>query len=583
MADWETVGSVKSNSEWETVARDVPTDENLKANRDRAKPDSTFEPPLGVTDALKETALAAVAPAEVAGSLISGTIGNVAGNVAGAGRDIVSRASGVPGGAANREGEERAASVQDKLTYQPRGKLAQKAVTGFGDLMQKLGLDKLGPMQPIHAPLPLSVPIKGVNRVEDAIPKLKREPGKAAEAVTGELQRQRDVMSGKKGVPEGKSKFEVASKDFDERMKPLRDTAFNDKAQMGTSQALAHIQRLEEKNPDAKVRAALKEVKETIKRASAGTKNSALPAAGAKITPADLKRIQGAGDKLSVEMADEVRQSINRMISQKGDAALDAHTKDVLMQVREALMHDAPESYKKYLTEYGKGASELDRFNPDATGLSKMTSTEPGFNPRADAQSRLEGIFKGTTKERDLKTLVDSTAHDPKQQQALRQSYTEWLTKSDPQKGELRGGDLMKRWESTRDAVRKSGLMTKEHADNMDKVVGDLRNASEGGRVARAMSGTLGAVLAPVVGRSPYTGARVAREYVGSAVASRMSAKQMKAVESLVMEIASDPAAAKILAAPPTPQNMERAKAIVPIGIIASMGAAASQSQPKEQ
>lgn len=383
-----------------------------------------------------------------------------------------------------------------------------------------------------------------------ALPKAPTTAG--AEKAIGELQTQRDVMGGEP-AREGKaaSQFERTKTDFDERMKPLREEAFRG-SPVQAQGTLDMIESLKAKNPDAKVQRALQEVQDTITRATQGTQTSTLPAAGTRMTVEELRAAQGQGSSMSIEMTDEVRQSINRMISQKGDNALDKHTQAVLAEVRENLVGKSPESYRRYLDQFRQGARELDPFQPEVSVLGKVTG-ERGAPRLAgqDAQNSLEGVFAGKTAQRDFRQLVESTQHDPAALDGVRESLRKWIMPTDPS-GKVNIAKAAAHWDKAKGAVQNSGLFEPEHYAAIDKVMTKLTTSEKGAEAAKAGAAGVAWVLGLPFGR-PGSTAMLARTAVGHLGGGEKTPQQ---VESMVAKAMSDAQFAKLLAADSTRQNV---------------------------
>lgn len=387
--------------------------------------------------------------------------------------------------------------------------------------------------------------------------------GVGAEKATSELQRTRTQQEGGKvderTDPLFESDFERGVRELETSTKPLREEAFAETSPVKAAGTLKTIEALEKKNPDKKVRAALDEVRGTVQRAM---ENKPSPKVGAdgRMSAADFKAMQaGKGDQsMNVAMADEVRQSINRMISQKGDNALDAHTKQVLAEVRDALMEATPQSYRKYLDTYTKEVKKIDKFNPQQSVLGKTTSGERDAKALTgpDAQKTMEKVFTGDRAARDMKEAVEWTGQNPEALKGLRQSFKEWLYPAGANgAADVKGA--AKRWTDSRDAVQQSGLFEPKHFEAMDKVMQDLVKAQGASHANEVAASAGGYIVGALIGR-PGSTAYAARQLVG-----RNASKSPEQIEQMISAALSDPAKAQVLAAPPTPENLRKAESLL--------------------
>ena len=409
-----------------------------------------------------------------------------------------------------------------------------------------------------------------------------------ASKVLGEVQRQRNVMEGnepargaptpikRKGslTPEERealqikqnahdlappSEYERATTDFEQRMKPLREDAFRNPARVNGDETLHLIEQMKAKNPDARVRAALDEAGKTIKRASQSAQATSLPSAGARVTPEQLRGLQGQSSTFDVPMADEVRQSINRQINQRGDRALDKHTQDLLSQVRDSIVGQTPQSYRDYLGQYAKGSAALEKYHGGDL-VKKLTSGERTFQQLSgrDAQNVLDHVFKGDTPAKDMGELISRLKHDPQATEGFRKSYGVWLTRREGDKAEVEVGALLKRWDKTRDAVEKSGLFRQDHVSNINIIMDDLRkmHVTKGEQSA---ANTVGGFFVGMSVGHPFMGSHFARELSTEASAG----PAQKAVQDAIAQIAMTSEGAKALAAAPTPANIRRVEQLL--------------------
>ncbi len=475
------------------------------------------------------------------------------------------------GGRAVGRGLEKILNTDVNLPVLGRGNL--------GQVLQGLGpAESMGP----RAATPASASIKAVNRVERAAPAVKEAApaGAGAEKAVNELQRQRNVAEGveKPANLAGQGAHEAAVLERDKVTTPLRTAAFRDPSRVDAAPVEKLISDLEAKNPDPKVRAALKGVRDVITNATTASKNAGLPEAGARVTPADLKALQGQSKGMNHAMADEVRQSINRLLDKTGDGALDGHTKQLLTQIKEKLVEGTSPAYKKYLSEYGRLSKPLDEFAAAGSAGSKVTTEAAAFHllDPADKQARLTNAFKSETPGRALTELVRDTQHNPEALQGVRTSYMEWLVDA----GDATPKQLQSNWKATREATKSSKLLTPEHIANIDKAVAEIAEAqnADSGKIKKAWASTAGFVAGMAVGH-PIVGAHAARDL---ATGASKTQKVEKAMEKALMAIAGEPEGAALLAAPPTPANIEKIRVMLPTDVAAvlAMPVATAERQP---
>lgn len=405
-----------------------------------------------------------------------------------------------------------------------------------------------------------------------ATPKAAAAPSAGAADVSTELQRQRGVLENQKDVPRGASPLEGEIQNLEANTKPLRDVAFAEKGRINTRGALDYITMLEANNPDAKVRAALKEARETIGRATQGAQASMLPSAGTRMTPAELRALQGQGESMNVPMLDEVRQSINRQLSQKGEGALDAHTQDILASVREKLLEGAPQSYHKLLAAERAGRPALDAFDPQHSVLGKLTSGDRAYKPlsEGEAQAAINKALTGARKDRDLRELYEFTQHNPEAAAGFKTAYSNWLLDKNV-KGGIDAAKVAERWQSSRAEMAKSGMFEPAHFAAIEKVMDDLSKLSATEGIRGAVGSALGFVLGSRTGH-PIIGAGAGRQ---AAVNWGNKATQRE-VETLLGKSMADPEVAAILAGPPSVE----AKALAERLISGATGAEVARQPP---
>lgn len=164
-----------------------------------------------------------------------------------------------------------------------------------------------------------------------------------------------------------------------------------------------------------------------------------------------------------------------------------------------------------------------------------------------DAQRAIEGIFGGATSTKDLRQLVSMNRENP---QGLRDAFKQYIMPTD-QTGKVNVSTAAQRWNKTKDSVRDSGLFVPEHYSAIDKVMTDLAKRSEATSSAKAAAGAVGSLLS-------YKGAVGARTAMGWL--TRSGDKSPEQIEGLIQKVMTDPYAAKLAGATPTPKNMEAFK-----------------------
>lgn len=500
---------------------------------------------------------------ESAASVGSGLVAPIAGSVAG----VATRLTGAP----MSEADKTAGKVTQALTYEPRTPKGKENVESIGKILEST---KLAGMPPTVGGFPAA----GVNvpkRAPKAAPVAAAAKPSAAAAVD-ELQAQKGVMAGDKVRDLGnQSAYEAALLERDKRATPLRQFAFKMPDRVQTKDLHSLIDKMESSNPDKKVRAALKEVRQTLKNAEDASGKSTLPAAGSKISAADYKKLSGQQGSLSVEQLDEVRQSIGRLLDATGDAKLDSHTAGLLKSISNQLVNAAPENYRAYLQEYSRLSKPLEQFSAAGNARDLVTADKAAFHMlnEADKQNMLESAFKSDTPGRALGELVRDTKHNPQALASVRQSYADWLTAPDAMSQKPTAKGLVKRWEDTKAAAKSSGLMTEQHIADMDKIMNDVRSYENKNVVGKAWASTAGFFLGNAIGH-PITGAHLARDLV---VKSGKEGAN-KALDA-VMRVASDPNGAALLSAPPTPANIEKIRVMLPADLAAVIIPQAARAQ----
>lgn len=386
-----------------------------------------------------------------------------------------------------------------------------------------------------------------------------------AERVAKELQRQRNVLAGKEPVREGPvppvSSLEDKMLSLEQETKPLREAAFKSGARVSSDDALSMIERLKAQNVDKGVLRSLDEVADTIKDAATKSSNAALPAAGTRMTPAELKQIQRGGGSIDIPKLDEVRQSINRMISAKGDKALDPYTQRLLGEVRDDLVGRSPPEYQEYLKKYAAGERAIDPYREAGSASGKLT-TEPGATPikGGDAQEALNKVFAGDHAERHFSELVRDTAHSKRARADLQEALAKWIMPTD-QAGQVNIETAAAHWNKAKEAVKKSGMLKSDHYEAVDKVMTALATAKKANHMNETMAAGAAWFLGWGIGR-PGTSAMLAR-----GVASRLGGvhKTPAQINQMVQEMMANPTVAKAAAASPTAQNIAKLERLLSV------------------
>lgn len=499
------------------------------------------------------------------------------GSVVGAGAGILHNLFGSTEG--GRRSDHVAADIAQSMTYRPRTREGQEYIGGLAKFLDSSKLAGLGPAEGMAlagAPRP-RVPVP--SSVTSMEPKLtasaRPDRGAGATRVLDEMQRARDTVEAgtfpSPGVP--RSPVEKAGMGVSDATQKFKDVLGSTKDRIEVAPALDLIEnQLKGKAIDPAVRSALETARTTIKQAieneGGGTSvqmigGRPLVLENGKLVPAPTKQ-PGVG----IELADEIRQSLNRQINGRDSTGrpLDKFTQELLGKVRDTVVGKTPEPYQKSLTELSGAKKGMEAFDPKASVLGKVTSGEEGAARLAgtDAQLRMESVFTGKTPEAHLKELVALNGHSPEALNGLRTSYTEWLSAPDPKLRAPKSGDLLKKWDSTRQAVSESGLMTPEHIANVDRVMDDVFKQAKGGTLKKAWASTAGWV-AGMATPHPFVAARAVREVAESS----MKAGTAKALEAAMLQIAGTPEGAAVLAAPPSAQSVARVRAMLPTDVAA--------------
>lgn len=457
---------------------------------------------------------------------------------------------------------------------------AQQAATGSA-----LGAGLTGVLETLNK-IPGAVDwIKKILPGGKGAPEAPGPKGVAAERVTDELQRIRDTMEGKltqgPNIPSG---YEAARKTLEDATTPLREAAFASGKTVDVDRALKMIERMESQNVDKNVLAALKQAKDTL----SGAVEKSGPGVEIIKTSSGDKMIRN-GRLVPVEksfgasmpMADEVRQSLERQIQARPEGQpLSEYTQKLLREVKDAVTakaREASKDYAQYLDEYAKNAKALEKFAPEQTVLGKVTSADAGFQKLTggDAQRALEKAFSGDRVERDLAGLVENTKHNPEVLKSLRGALGEYLTKPDPKTMAATSGDILKRWDKVGDAAEKSGLITKDHADAINKVMQEMRVSESASTAKKAAASVAGYIIGGMKGH-PIAGMHLAQQ----ATSRKGTEQAQKAIASLV---AGDETAAKLLSAPPTKENISKAMEMLEKSASAVAGRESAEQRPKKR
>lgn len=522
--------------------------------------------------------------AETAAAVGTGVLGSVVGPAVGAARRV--------SGATMPESEKTAASVSRAMTYEPRSRSGRSNMETIQGALETSKLAGLGPPEQMMAagmPRLSAGSVPGVNATKEAATAAAQRPkvGTGAGRVTGELQRQREVIdAGKVGPsPGAASEVESAMAKSQGATGKFQDVLRTTKGRFDVTPAIEHIDSLlSGPVTDAGERAALNEVRAQIELAvkNAGGAGETTTGGWSK-TPMIVEngRLVPSKSKggIPINYIDNVRQSINRIINSRDATGkpLAKDTQRLLFDVRDVLLDKTPENYKNAIADIAVSRTALEAATPPQKIMGKLT-TEEGALYGQDAQNVIETVFKSETPGKHLDELVSSIKHDPQALKGVREAYTDWLTKVDPVSELPPAKDLIERWSTTKDAVETSGLMSKTHADHMQTIIDDIRKSVSGGKMKHFWASTAGFFVGSHMSGHPIIGARLATDLASSGVRK----KTLKALEGAVTKIASDPDGAALLAAPPTPANIERVRVMLPTDLAAMFSPVeARQDQPK--
>ena len=181
--------------------------------------------------------------------------------------------------------------------------------------------------------------------------------------------------------------------------------------------------------------------------------------------------------------------------------------------------------------------SAIGKLSSDAAAYKQMNGRE--------AQAEIEKILSSPSIERNLKQAVSATRGNPEAQSALRQSYMDWIAKTNAM-GEIDTAKMLTNWRDTKGAIKNSGLFDPSHVQAMDKIMGELKDAYRSSDVKRAIGNAAGWVLG-----GGYKGA-----YLGRQIGGSMAKGLQKDLEGVVLQMAADPTMAANLASRPNAQSI---------------------------
>lgn len=145
-------------------ADDLPAPEERRAANEPPGPKAVEKPKEGPKQSVVQRLLMNhLASLEAAGSIATGTVGQVVGRGAAIVRGLMPDRIGTQEGA--RRSMEEGAGIAQALTYEPRLPLANDYLAGLGKAVEASKIEGMGPMVPptgVSAPMP--IPFKGVPR-----------------------------------------------------------------------------------------------------------------------------------------------------------------------------------------------------------------------------------------------------------------------------------------------------------------------------------------------------------------------------------------------------------------------------------
>lgn len=417
----------------------------------------------------------------------------------------------------------------------------------------------------------------------------KPQSTEGAERVAGELQRSRDVVEGNapgvtmRARPSDidKARFEIsqATDKFQQSLKT---------GTVDLDPALKQIDSLLKwKALDAGGRAALTEARNTINRAvenSAAQTPKIIPGSsfrGGDMNTAQYRQLlegKNKGAVVPMELADEVRQTINGIIERKGEQALGEVAQKRLLLVNKALTDAAPNGYRKALADLAIAHRGMNKYAPKETVLGKTTlASDLDRLKGGDAQEAINKALSGDRATRDLKELVDLTKHDPKLSLDLRQAVGNWMNPRKTEGGRDITGTL-KRWDDLVQAkIKDSGMFAPDHYAAIENVVKQVRDSKSSESAREVAGGAIGWILSS----GKLFG--IHHPFMGYAAGKRLAGGLNPGVERnldiLITGAVTDPAVAKLLSGPVTPQTIPALNALAE-KIAAPAGRAAGEQRP---
>jgi hypothetical protein len=526
-------------------------------------------------------------PYEVGASLVSGAVAPVGAGVVGAVRRLF--------GASPEQAQKTFNSVMESLQTDPKSPVSKSVLESLAKFMD---VSKLGGLTPTLNPAKMPQAGRGaksVAEIKSPIPVGAATEG--AEAAINELQRQRGVIeSGKTGPTlAAPSAVEKAMAKAKGASGELRDVFKNNTGKsFDVAAALRQVDQELSTTVDLSERAALNQVKETIQTALQNEK-----AGGGTVTQFPGYVLQGGkvvksnastpANAISLDALDNVRQSIKKTVDQWGAEGkpLGDDAQRRLLNVRDALVSKAPPEYSNAIAKIAETQGAIEPFTAEGSIRTKITADSTKFEgwTAADKQKKMNDVFSGTTPSGQvLSELVRDTQHDPKALQSVRNAYFDWLS---PAKGMHSVPDakaFIDNWEKTREAVTKSGLMTPEHADTFEKVSKDVLAAYQAEPSAIKRSGeSIAYIAGSVFANKGYGAAR------GYKMLFKDDSRNIRAENALIdgmMKLSADPETAKLLASPPTPENIKKLSLKLPPDLaqtIVPMIARSAAQKPQEE
>lgn len=519
-----------------------------------------------------------IANLEALGTVGTGMFGQLVGPVVGAGRRLF--------GGTMQQAEQTAADVARGMTYEPR---TPKGRSRLGTILNALEVSKLAGMGPPEqmalagaAKPSISLPTRKSVEGEIPVPPTPQPPGAGAGRVSGELQRIRGVLGKSQLEPPPEAVLSAPEQLLSQRTEITNrlPDIFAEAKPVELKGALAAIEQAELKALSKDMIGPIKEARETIERAISKSRPAGVPE---RMTAAEYRQMvdgQKAATSLSLEMADEVRQSLGAIISKAHakieDKPLAARTTALLTNIQNALTGSARKSsseYGKWLDEYGQLSGQLDKFKQPESVLARTTVSGEAPLSGGDAQRKLESIFTSATRDRDFKNFVDTVTHSPEQVKNLRQAIGEYVAAPNAMTEVPTSESLVGKWKAVRQSVKDSGLMTEEHYNNVDSLIEDIRRASRAGKMGRIRF-TLGGFFAGFAFGHPFMGSHFARE-IGQKITN--SGMEKRIAELMTSGAIADADMARYLNSPVTPANIERIRVMLPTDLAAALAPTAAR------